>query len=43
MRSGLCFQEALTDEVSDRAIFMHGVDASYRYEGYTSYRTEELQ
>ena len=38
----LLLKAALTDRVSDRDIFMHGVDASYRYEGYTNYRTEEL-
>lgn len=38
----LLLQSALTDRVNDRAIFMHGVDASYRYEGYSSYRTDEL-
>lgn len=38
----LLLKAALTDRVSDRDIFMHGVDASYRYEGYASYRTEEL-
>ena len=33
---------ALTDRVSDGAVFMRGVDASYRYEGYQNYRTEEI-
>ena len=33
---------ALTDETENRAIFMHSIDASYRYEGYARYRTEEL-
>ena len=38
----LLLRDALTDRVSDRAVFMHGVDASYAYEGYTRYKTEEL-
>ena len=33
---------ALTDETESRAVFMHGIDASYRYEGYARYRTEEV-
>lgn len=34
--------DALTDRVDDRAIFMKGLDASYFYENYFSYRSEEL-
>ena len=33
---------ALTDQIDDRALFMRGLDASYRYEGYELYKTEEL-
>lgn len=33
---------ALTDEVNDREIYMKGIDASYYYEGYAVFRTEEL-
>ena len=33
---------ALTDRIHDRLVFMKGIDASYRYEGYTAYKTEEL-
>ena len=33
---------ALTDETENRMVFMHSIDASYRYEGYTAYRTEEV-
>ena len=32
----MLLQAALTDETEDRAVFMHSIDASYRYEGYTS-------
>lgn len=35
-------EKALTDRVDDREIYMKGIDASYAYEGYTVYRTEEL-
>lgn len=34
--------EALTDEVPDRATLMKGIDASYRYEGYYTFRAEDL-
>lgn len=33
---------ALTDEVDDREVYMKGIDASYNYEGYNVYRTEDL-
>ena len=33
---------ALTDEVNDRAVYMKGIDASYHYEGYHVFRTEDL-
>ncbi|MDR0805341.1 MAG: Fic family protein [Enterobacteriaceae bacterium] len=33
---------ALTNEVSDRSIFMKGIDTSYYYEGYTVFKAEEL-
>ena len=29
--------DALTDRVSDRQVYMKGIDASYRYEGYDTY------
>ncbi len=35
-------KNALTDKISDRLIFMKGIDASYDYEGYTAYKAEEL-
>ena len=35
-------KEALTDEIDSRAIYMKGIDHSYYYEGYTTFRTEEL-
>ena len=33
---------ALTDRTADREIYMKGVDASYRYEGYATYQTAAL-
>lgn len=33
---------ALTDRIHDREIYMKGIDASYHYEGYYVYKTEEL-
>ncbi|MDY0275750.1 MAG: Fic family protein [Desulfomicrobium sp.] len=35
-------QQALTDQVHDRALFMMGIDISYFYEGYGQFKTEEL-
>ena len=35
-------KNALTDRIHDRTVFMKGIDHSYRYEGYASYRTEAL-
>ncbi|MFN7310864.1 MAG: Fic/DOC family protein [Vampirovibrionales bacterium] len=33
---------ALTTQINDRTLFMKGLDASYYYEGYTQFRTEDL-
>ena len=33
---------ALTDKIDDREVYMKGIDYSYYYEGYTTYKTEEL-
>ncbi|MHA0856336.1 protein adenylyltransferase Fic [Paenibacillus sp. CMAA1364] len=33
---------ALTDKINDREIYMKGIDASYHYEGYYVYKTENL-
>ena len=35
-------KEALTDKIDDREVYMKGIDASYKYEGYSLYRTEDL-
>ena len=33
---------ALTDKINNREIYMKGIDHSYYYEGYTSFKTDEL-
>ena len=35
-------KSALTDRISDREVYMKGIDASYRYEGYSTYSMEDL-
>ena len=35
-------KKALTDKINDREVYMKGIDASYHYEGYAIYKTEEL-
>ena len=36
-------KNALTDKVNDRQVFMKGIDHSYYYEGYTTFKTEDLK
>ena len=36
-------KNALTDEVDSREVYMKGIDHSYYYEGYTTFKTEELK
>ena len=38
----LLLQDALTDKINDRQVFMKGLDTSYEYEGYNTYCTEKL-
>ena len=35
-------QKALTDEINNREIYMKGIDHSYCYEGYVTYKTKNL-
>lgn len=35
-------KSALTDKIRDRAVYMKGIDASYYYEGYNTFKSEEL-
>ncbi len=36
-------KQALTNRINDREIYMKGIDASYYYEGYTLYKTEDFR
>lgn len=35
-------KNALTDQIDDRGVYMKGIDVSYYYEGYNSFKAEEL-
>ncbi|MCI8572641.1 MAG: type II toxin-antitoxin system PemK/MazF family toxin [Lachnospiraceae bacterium] len=35
-------QNALTDQIDDREVYMKGIDVSYYYEGYNTFKAEEL-
>ncbi len=35
-------KQALTDQVTDRTLFMKGIDVSFYYEGYSEFKTDEL-
>ena len=35
-------ENALTDKVNDREVYMKGIDVSYQYEGYNTYTMDEL-
>ena len=35
-------KNALTDSIQDREVYMKGIDASYHYEGYNIYKSEDL-
>ncbi len=36
-------REALTDRINDGQVYMKCVDTSYRYEGYSIYRIEDMK
>lgn len=36
-------QNALTNQITDREVYMKGIDHSYYYEGYTLYKTSQLE
>ena len=36
-------KSALTDEINSREIYMKGIDHSYYYEGYTTFKSEDLR
>ena len=35
-------KNALTDKINDREVYMKGIDTSYNYEGYSTYKVEDL-
>lgn len=35
-------QNALTEHINDREVYMKGIDASYMYEGYEEFKTKDL-
>jgi len=35
-------RQALTSDVNNRVVYMKGIDASYSYEGYFIYKTEDM-
>lgn len=39
----MLLHNALTDKIDDREVYMKGIDASYHYEGYNVFKTEELK
>jgi len=36
-------KNSLTDQINDREVYMKGIDTSYYYEGYTTFKTEDLK
>ena len=42
MEIKVLLKSALTDEINSREVYMIGIDHSYYYEGYTTFKTEEL-
>lgn len=35
-------KNALTDQINDREVYMKGIDVSYYYEGYNTFKSEDL-
>ena len=38
----LLLERALTERVDEQELYMHSIDASYGYEGYTAFRAEDV-
>ena len=36
-------KNALTNKINDCEVYMKGIDTSYYYEGYTTFKTEDLK
>lgn len=35
-------KKVLTDDINSREVYIKGIDQSYYYEGYTTFKAEEL-
>lgn len=35
-------KNALIDKIDDKEVYMKGIDASYHYEGYNTFKAEDL-
>ena len=42
MELKVLLKAVLTDEINSREVYMKGIDHSYYYEGYTTFKAEEL-
>ena len=42
MEIKVLLKNALTDQIDDREVYMKGIDVSYYYEGYNTFKTEDL-
>jgi len=38
----ILLKDALTDQIDNREVYMKGIDASYFYEGYNTFKSEDL-
>ncbi len=38
----ILLKNVLTDKIDDREVYMKGIDASYHYEGYNTFKAEDL-
>ena len=36
-------RQALSSDIDNREVYMKGIDASYNYEGYFTYKTQDLK
>lgn len=36
-------RQAMTSDIDNREVYMKGIDASYNYEGYFTYKTQDLK
>ena len=38
----MLLKAALSDEINSREVYLSGIDHSYYYEGYTTFKAEDL-